>query len=254
MDTLHNCLQKATYLLLANFASIGLNLPTVLASSTPAISPSPDLILTQVNFVPPNVGAPGSQQDPPNGGAGSRPGCPETARLVSFSPATNWGETIGNKPIFWFHTSVQFTSVEFSLWDEKGLEKLYETTVSMNSEPGVFKFRLPDDAPDLEVDRIYRWKIQASCNSSSEQNLNVNGVIVRRSNSELQAKIEGASSEERVNLYAENGFWFDTLEELAKLRCAEPENPDFAADWASLLEHPNVQLNEFADEAIACDG
>jgi Domain of Unknown Function (DUF928) len=252
MDTLHNCLQKSIYLLLANFASIGLNIPTVLASTIPAISPSPNLILTQVDFSPPPNGAPGSQQDPSSQGE-SRPGCPETARLVSFSPATNWGETIGNKPIFWFYTSVQFTSVKFSLRNEKGLEKLYETTVPMGSEPGVFKFRLPDDAPDLEVDRIYRWNIQASCNSSSEQSLNVNGVIVRRSNSELQAKIESASPEERVNLYAENGFWFDTLEELAKLRCAEPENPDFAADWASLLEYPNVQLNEFADEAISCD-
>ncbi len=252
MNTLHRVLQKATHSLLVNWVSIGINIPSVFASTLPIISLN--RILTQVTYSPPNVGAPGSPQDPSSPGKGGRPGCPENARLVSFSPVTNWGETVSDRPIFLLYSSVGSSSAEFSLWDEKSLEKLYSFPMAIDPKPGLFKFRLPDDAPQLEIDRLYRWQFHVSCTSlNQEQGFNVDGVIVRRSNPELQAKIESATPEERVDLYAENGFWFDTLDELVKLRCAAPGNADLAADWASLLEHPIVQLNEFVEEPIICD-
>lgn len=252
MTWMQQFLQQVTPFLLANGVFIGWSTPAFLVSATPTVSNSGNREIVQVEYNPPSNGAPGTPTDPPLG-AGTRPGCPENARLVAFSPTTNWGETIDSNPTFLLSVSTVPTAVSFSLRDENGSEPLYQTLLPIKSEPGMFKFRLPDDAPELKVDRSYRWFFQVSCNSSaSPQNegLAVNGVIVRRSNPDLQAQVESASPREKVELYAENGLWFDTLEELLKLRCADPENPDLVKDWASLLEHPIVRLNDLVEEPL----
>lgn len=230
---------------------MGLTTPTLFVSATPTVNTSDTFSISQVDYDPPPNGAPGHQNS--NGNSGSRPSCPQDGRLVSLSSTTNWGETIDNKPTFLLYFSAVPAAVEFSLRDEQASEKVYQTSVPIESKPGIFKFRLPDDAPDLEVDRLYRWIFQVSCNPSASpenEGLQVSGVIVRRSNPDLQTKIESASPREKVELYAENGLWYDTLNELLKLRCAHPENPDLKVDWASLLEHPIVQLNDLVEEPI----
>lgn len=245
-------LQQVTPFLLANGVLVGWNTPTLLVRETPTISNSRNRAIVQIDFTPPDNGAPGDQTSPPSG-VGTRPGCSETARLASFSPLTNWGETIDNNPTFLLYFSTTPAAVAFTLKDEQTSEAIYQSLISIEDRSGIFKFQLPDDVPELEVDRSYRWIFQVSCNSSaSPQNegLAVNGVIIRRSNPDLQTQIESASPQEKVELYAQNGLWFDTLNELLKLRCADPENPDLAKDWASLLEHPIVQLNELVEEPI----
>lgn len=245
-------LQQVTPFFLANGVLVGWSTPTLFVRATPTVSNAGNRAIVQVEYNPPSNGAPGTQTDP-SGGVGTRPGCPENARLVAFSPTTNWGETIDSHPTFLLSVSTVPTAVSFSLRDENESEPIYQTLLPIESEPGIFKFRLPHDAPELEVDRYYRWIFQVSCNSSADpqnEGLAVNGVIVRRSNPDLQAQIESASPREKVELYAKNGLWFDTLNELLKLRCADPENPDLAKDWASLLEHPIVQLNDRVEEPL----
>lgn len=265
MTWMQQFLQQTTPFLLANGLLMGLTTPTLFVSATPTVNPSDTFsilqerrfailqgrrfAIAQVNFMPPNHGAP---NDPPKQG-GSRPSCPENARLVSLSPTTNLGETMENQPTFLLYFSATPVAMNFSLLDEKGLVKEYDKLIPIESKPGIFKFRLPDDAPDLEVDRLYRWIFQVSCHPSAfpqNEGLQVSGVIVRRSNPDLQTQIESASPREKVELYAENGLWYDTLNELLKLRCANPENPDLKVDWASLLEHPIVQLNDLVEESI----
>ncbi|HIK29781.1 MAG TPA: DUF928 domain-containing protein [Oscillatoriales cyanobacterium M59_W2019_021] len=252
MTWMQQFLQQVTPFLLANGVLVGWSTPTLLVRATPTVSNSRNWAIVQVEYNPPPNGAPGSNNSSsqPNG---TRPGCPETARLLSLSPASNWGETIDSNPTFLLFASVAPAAINFSLQDEQTSEKIYQASVPVASESGMFKFRLPDDVMELEVDRSYRWIFQVSCNSSaSPQNegLAVNGVIIRRSNPDLKTQIESASPREKVELYAQNGLWFDTLNELLKLRCADPENPDFAKDWASLLEHPIVLLNELVEEPI----
>lgn len=251
MNWMQQFFQQATPFLLANGILIGLTSPTLQVSATPSFYTSGNGAIALETLKIPNNGAPG---DRGSNNSGSRPSCPENARFISLSPLTNWGETLENKPTFLLYFSAEPAAIQFTLKDETTLEEIYQTLVVAEPKPGLFKFRIPDHAPDLEVDRLYRWIFQVSCLSSAspeKEGLQVNGVLVRRSNSELQTKIETASPEEKVDLYAENGFWFDTLNELLKLRCAEPDNPEFATDWASLLEHPLVQLNELVEEPIA---
>lgn len=197
---------------------MGLTTPTLFVSATPSVTKSGISAIAQVNFDPPPNGSPDGNQQV-SGGGSSRPTCPQDAHLVSFSPAINWGETIDNNPTFLLYFSTTPAAVAFTLKDERTSEAIYQSLISIEARSGIFKFRLPDDAPDLEVDRPYRWIFQVSCHSSaSPQNegLAVNGIIVRRSNSELQTQIENASPREKVEFYAEHGFWFDTLNELLK--------------------------------------
>ena len=53
---------------------------------------------------------------------------------------------------------------------------------------------------------------------------------------------------QRVEIYAANGLWHDTLTTLAELRRDNAGNADIAAGWTELLE--SIGLGHLANEAI----
>ena len=77
----------------------------------------------------------------------------------------------------------------------------------------------------------------------------VGGLIQRvQLPQDMVAKIEKATMRDRVNLYAENGIWYDTLATYAQQRRDNPNNSELAKDWANLLKQ--VGLEEIAAEPL----
>lgn len=67
--------------------------------------------------------------------------------------------------------------------------------------------------------------------------MRVEGVVRRvELNDELTEKINAATPRERVELYAGEGIWFDSLDNLANLRKQQPKNQELLENWTSLLE------------------
>ncbi|WP_254721630.1 DUF928 domain-containing protein [Kovacikia minuta] len=57
----------------------------------------------------------------------------------------------------------------------------------------------------------------------------------------IAAQIESASPQQKVELYAQNGIWFDALTTLANLRLANPQDPALTSDWDSLLRSVGLE-------------
>lgn len=191
----------------------------------------------RVIYTPPPNGAPGRSSQ-----GGSRDGCPKGI-LTALSPdVTHWGETIDERPTFWLHIPFQSGAVELVLEDETVQEVVYRDRFQVTSTPGVASFSMSDASPALEVDKIYGWELDFFCDpNSSLSNFQVSGVIVRRSPStELSSQLAQASPEDRVAIFAENGFWYNALTELAELRRANPQDTELNDSWSSLLQHPVV--------------
>ena len=180
-----------------------------------------------LRYNPPNRGAPGeaSTRD-----AGSR-GC----GLLAFEPAqTHWGETLQPRPTFWLN-GTNAGEVAFVLTSETTGEVVYEETLTLNEGNQVGAYTLPETAPPLAVNEIYRWQFTLDCPGDPDPD--INGVVIRREpDSNLSEQLAAAPPQEQVVLLAAAGFWSDTVQVINQQRLENPADETFQAAWIDLLQ------------------
>jgi Domain of Unknown Function (DUF928) len=196
-------------------------------------------------FKLPNDGAPGNRV-----GAATRGVClndKDKPPLTALIPGKNMGLTISDRPTFWFYLPYQANSttpVKFTLTNTQG-KAIYEQNVRLLDTPGVIGVTLPNTAPSLEVDKIYEWKL-AACDADS-----VIGRIKRiTASDEVMNQLQTSTGRDRLLVYAENSFWYDTIAGLIELRLQNPQDEDLKADWQDLLKSPDIDLGNIASEPI----
>ncbi|MHC5745467.1 MAG: DUF928 domain-containing protein [Nostoc sp.] len=217
---------------------------------------------------PPDRGAAGDR-----GGAASR-GCGVgNQSVVAFVPVYKqtfnqgkteavavtkvWGLTNEKYPTFWFFVPYQkslIDSIEFVVKDESGKssQTLYRTVVTIPEVPGIISIPLSANTPPLQVDKMYHWffKIKVICNPQQPPEREyVEGWVQRvNPNPQLVDSLKQATPQQRVNLYAENGIWYDALTTLAELRLSKPEDRTLAVEWMNLLQ--SVDLENLAKQPL----
>ncbi len=252
-------------------AAVGMTLWGIIGYS-PMIWMTPVVATTPKKFSPPppppDRGAAGDR-----GGAASR-GCGVSNQSVialvpiyketlkqrqteAFSVTKVWGLTTEKYPTFWFfipYKKSTINSIEFVLKDEssKPSQTLYRTIVTIPEVPGIISIHLSANTPPLQVDKMYHWffKIKVICNPQQplEQEY-VEGWVQRADlNPKLVDSLKQATPQQRVNLYAENGIWYDALTTLAELRLSKPEDPTLAVEWMNLLK--SVDLENLAKQPL----
>lgn len=192
-------------------------------------------------YVPPiGLGAPGRRES-----AGTR-GCGfgNPASLIALMPAENIGLTSDRSlRFYWYMPVSQAQFVEFTLsqvdGDGAAIAPLYTTRLAAPSEAGIVSLELPQtaDIAPLEAGDRYRWQVAAFCNPQSENgDLQIEGWVAYQPPSQaLQGILAAVSTSDQVSLYAQNGYWFDTVNELAALTTTTPDDEDLQARWAELL-------------------
>lgn len=202
----------------------------------------------RVIYRPPNRGAPNT-----TGTGGSRPGCPTMVKpIAAIAPLkSNWGETIAARPTLWFYQPYQGDAIELNLIDETTQTSAFKQLYKSNKKPGIIPLTIPETAPALKIDQIYRWQINFICNGKTQQAYNVSGTIVRRATtSNLNYRLKLAKPETRIAILANQGFWFDTVNEMATMMRSVPKDPIVQQNWRSLLSQPEVKLDNWKDEPL----
>lgn len=208
----------------------------------------PDSVVA-TEFEPPDPEPPDDRE-----GSGSRTSCPPVDKPLTALIASQINRTISAHPTFWFY--VPYSSelpreVEFFLLDEEEKE-LYKTVVHIANTPGIISFRLPESAPPLEMGKQYLWQFSYRCNPRIRAEDDYVAGMVKRvaTNGELMSQLEAAKTPlERVELYAKNGLWYETLTTLAELRRDNPRDEEIAAEWRELMR--SIGLEHLADEPIS---
>jgi Domain of Unknown Function (DUF928) len=147
--------------------------------------------------------------------------------------------TVSDRPTFF--VNVPQTSAQqafFLLRDEAGNE-IHEKTLAITSGNGIMSYSLPTDSPALELGKKYRWRFSLLCDLKTGDRSGdpvASGWIERVEPSATVAKkLETATVRQRVSIYADNGYWHDTLKALADLRAANPSDLTLLRDWDDLL-------------------
>lgn len=162
--------------------------------------------------------------------------------------------TVSDRPTFFVNVpQTAAKQASFLLRNESGDQVLLEKTLSLNSTNGILAFTLPADFPGLEVGQKYRWRLSLLCDptgSDRSGDANASGWIERVTPSpEIAKKLAAATDTiDRIAIYADNGYWQDTLKALADLRAANPNDPDLASDWLNLFK--SVYLPKLAQQPI----
>ena len=150
----------------------------------------------------------------------TRGGCNSntSARLTALVPSNHIGQTSSGHPTFaWFMSDRSPHPLQFRLFRANG-QPLYRT--QLQSQPGIMQFSLPQDEPELAVGQTYRWQVVMVCNPNAPL---INSVVtaeieVVKPNAALQAQLAATqNSQQRIDLYAESGLWYDALAEALKV-------------------------------------
>lgn len=187
-------------------------------------------------------------------GGGTRGECPiEAKRLTALVPETNLGLTVADYPTFFFYVpeSPIPTTVEFVLLDDSD-RQVYETSFMTTGTGGVIDLSLPPNAglPPLTTGKNYHWYFSVVCNPVNRaEDIFVEGWVQRVELDPILAiKLDKASMQERVNLYAAAGLWHEAITTLTNLRRDRPNDPTMITKWTQLLQ--SVELDTIAQEPL----
>jgi len=182
--------------------------------------------------------------------------------LIAVMPGTRSSldhvpRSLSTHPTFFFYINfnTENTSVRgrFILYKPMGRDRsdiIYKTNFIINNGSGFIRFTLPPNAPDLEINELYHWKMYASVNSIEI----LKGFIKRvEASAELEEQIKQAPSSELAIIYAKAGIWFEAVKALADQKYRDPKNQEINSQWLDLFSF--TRLKSFADRPIieCCD-
>lgn len=170
---------------------------------------------------------PPKQPSAPKGGnstAGSRGNCSRTTEYVVtlLAPDRYVGQTISSHPSFmWYVLTPQVYPLEFRLYKfrDEGTWKLLHK-VEGKSQYGMMLYRFPLAEKELERSTRYRWEIVLVCDG----NYPSRSVVVSTEFEVVALPIQLQKQLllknniiDRSQLYAQAGFWYDAIGEIAEL-------------------------------------
>ncbi|WP_414550760.1 DUF928 domain-containing protein [Anabaena sp. CCY 0017] len=204
-----------------------------------------------LQFNPPNNGAPGGNRSRSSTNTGSRDDCPAVEKAITaLIPQTNWGNTLAERPTFWFYIPHKQGNLTLIIRDEETTAPVAVLNYKVSNGGGIVSFPIPENVPALEVNRAYRWRVYFTCNPNIQPSLTgVEGVVQRVATNEAFTT-STISIKEQIDLYASQGLWYETITKLIESLRSQPTGQELKQIWLDLLSHPDVELSEFISEPL----
>ncbi|MBD2019123.1 DUF928 domain-containing protein [Leptolyngbya sp. FACHB-36] len=134
------------------------------------------------------------------------------SKLTALVPFSHVGQTSSSHPTFaWFVPDRQPYPLQFRLFRSNG-QPLYRTT--LQSQTGIMQFSLPQTQAGLEIGQSYLWQVVLVCNPAVPLTNWVAAaeIAVVKPDPALQSQLATAQTpQQRSDLYAESGLWYDAL-------------------------------------------
>lgn len=197
----------------------------------------------------------------PQLGAGGISRCGDYGNLVAVDLlAPNDGaRTLASRPTFyWYidHKSGLNNSpetkqkskkykVKFFLRDgfkrsAKSIFRFESQATQINQQGTLYKLTLPSNAPLIDIDKIYSWRIiylEISDSGQSNSQIDVRTFIKRESNQSVMDEINTASTDLlKARIYARNAYWYDALDAYSKWIDANPRDQQALNERMQMLD------------------
>ncbi len=140
------------------------------------------------------------------------------APLVLALAPDHLGLTVNAQPnLYWYLEKDSPIRVDFTLIDEQSVNPLLEITMAGPLRGGIHAVRLADHGLLLEPGRWYEWSVAVITGGRDPSQDRISrGFITRTSVSpDLPKELEERGPAEAVNVFAEEGLWYDAITALS---------------------------------------
>jgi hypothetical protein len=233
-------MNRSSLSILIGAAFLAASIPQI-HSQEPAPAPARPAPKTAagIRYKPPVTGGPvltvtgGSRA----GGVGDLPS------LSVLAPEHEALTTQAQPALFWYQSGPAKVEIELTLTEPKKAQPLLNLRGGGEQLAGIHSISLARQKISLEPNLIYHWSVALIPDPKSRsKDVIARGVIKRvEAPADLTAKIENASHAERAVIYAEAGFWYDSLQALSLAIAAEPKNASLHRLRADLLEQGKLK-------------
>ncbi len=182
--------------------------------------------------------------------------------LIALVPSSGGKTLAANPAILWYMPRIvsenaPAPAVEFMLKDANN-QKVYSAQYALAKSagdvagtPGIMRLTISSLYP-LKIGQDYHWELTLRCDSQDSDrtdDLIVEGGLKRvEPDPNLASRVQQATPEERILLYAKAELWYETLTTLVELRRDRPNDKNLADAWKTLLN--SVGLSAISEERV----
>ncbi len=164
--------------------------------------------------------------------------------LVALIPEDLVGSTTTTSPTLYFSlpSITASTNIEFVLRGPND-ELLEKQTFSGRGQAGIMSLKLPRVPHISSPNHTYHWYLSVICNEADRSHdVVVEGILKPVAiESHVQEKLEGASLEQRIQVYQTYDIWHETLHTLAQMKRSQPQNAQVSQQLGKLLESVKLE-------------
>ncbi|MBI4780870.1 MAG: DUF928 domain-containing protein [Oscillatoriophycideae cyanobacterium NC_groundwater_1537_Pr4_S-0.65um_50_18] len=163
--------------------------------------------------------------------------------MLAVTPQNFYGTTLAERPtILVYVPSSNAQDAVFSLKDDVG-NTIYQTIVAVPNNAGVVAVQLPEEAPALEVGKDYQWFFALMIDGTLSPSTPYVDAWIKRiqPTAELTQALQQGDAQQRADILAEKGVWYDSAAMLTDLRMAQPTNTALTEDWHELLNSVGLE-------------
>lgn len=135
-------------------------------------------------------------------------------RLITLlAPSDHVSTTVSGRPTFFWYVRDVSSPVRFVINDPEQIEPVIDVSLRAD-KPGLFKFTLPANIPELEIGKEYRWFVSLTRNTKRPSINPFAYASIKRISypPQLEQKLSTITSRfDRSAVYASSGIWHDTL-------------------------------------------
>jgi len=171
----------------------------------------------------------------------SRNGCTADS-VIPLVPESQYGLTgQGNPSILAYVSDAEASrQLMFSLKSADGY--YHEMSVDVPNQAGIVKISLPDDAPALQPETLYRWSLIVICdNNLRPDSPSLQGWLETAPNLETEAATT-IGSLEQAGLYRDQHLWYDMIAMLAELKVQNPNDAEINQAWGDMLTATGLEM------------
>jgi hypothetical protein len=167
--------------------------------------------------------------------------------LLSVLTPEHTGITSQPQPILYWYLSKpvihSYQLIEFVLNSETSVVPVLRKSIELPIKSGFHKISLADHTIYLQPDVEYTWSIALVKNPESRSLDVVSSGNVKyvEGSSELQARIKQSATDQRPFVYAQSGFWYESISELIEQIEQQPQNQRLPHNLMALLEQAGLQ-------------
>lgn len=212
----------------------------------PVSQPPPAKVATpKPVYKPPLRGAPAGRVGGGTRGATER----ESFALMVLAP-DHIGYTLKEQPcLYWYISKPTSYPVEVTLTERRAVQPLLEKVIPGPQTGGIQSLCLADYDLRLQPDIPYKWFITLVTDAGHRSKDILAGGILARvpPSAALQERMKTLAKDQYPSLYAEEGLWYDAVEEITRRIGASPNDIELREQLAALLAQ--VGLAEIGDSA-----